>query len=122
VGLALLQNTVSTRQNVVCSVMGGTSKMNSPVHMQERRESLCDEDSPCVGELNADNASIIASERAKSKLFLDLSDLPAERRLGRVQSEGSLREVQLFAQGNDCVKVACFGVGKRGSGLPSRVW
>jgi len=76
--------------------------------MQERRSSFFDEDSPSVGKLHADDPSIIASEQAKSKLFFDLSDLPAERRLGEVQSEGGLREVQLFAQGNDCVQVTDF--------------
>jgi hypothetical protein len=61
--------------------------------MQERRASLFDEDSSSVGELHTDNLSIIASEEAKSKLFFDLSDLSAERRLGEVQSLGGLREV-----------------------------
>ena len=84
---------VPNRQNVVCSIMGGTSEMKSPLHMQERRASLCDEDSPSVGELHTDNPSIVTSEQAKSELFFDLSDLSAERRLGKVQSEGSLGEV-----------------------------
>ena len=68
---------VSDRQNVVCSVMGGACEMKSPLHMQDRRASLCDEDLPSVGELHTDNPSIIASEQAKSKLFFDLSDLSA---------------------------------------------
>jgi hypothetical protein len=112
---------VSNRQNVLCSVMGGTSEMKSPLHMQDRRASLCDEDSPSVGELHTDNPSIITSEQAKSKLFFDLSNLSAERRLGEVQSEGGLRKVQLFAQGNGCVQVAYFDVGEHGSKLRSRV-
>jgi hypothetical protein len=82
--------------------------------MQERRASLLDEDSPSVGEFHTDNPSIIASEQAKSMLFFDLSDLSAERRLGEVQSEGGLREVQLFGQDDDCVQVAYFDVGKHG--------
>jgi len=73
--------------------------------MQERRASLLDEDPPCVGELHTDNPSIIASEQAKSKLFFDLSDLSAERRLGKVQSVGGPREVQLFSQDNDRVQM-----------------
>jgi hypothetical protein len=89
--------------------------------MQDRRASLCDEDLPSVGEFHTDNPSIIASEQAKSKLFFDLSDLSAKGRLGEVQSEGGLGEVQLFAQGNDCVQVAYFDVGKHGSKLRSRV-
>src|SRR5712691_9577569 len=101
--------------------MGGTSEMKSPFHMQNRRASLCDEDSPSVGELHTDNPSIIASEQATSKLFFDLSDLSAERGLGEVQSVGGLREVQLFAQGNDCVQVAYFNVGEHGSKLRSSV-
>ena len=97
--------------------------MKSPLHMQERRASLFDEDSPSVGELHR-QPSIIASEQTKSKLFFDLSDLSAERRLGEVQSEGGLCEVQLFAQGNDCVQVADFEVGEHCSKpqrlIPSR--
>jgi len=73
--------------------MGGTREMKSPLHMQERRASLCDEDLPSVGKLHTDNSSIITSEQAKSELFFDLSDLSAERRLGKVQSEGSLGKV-----------------------------
>jgi hypothetical protein len=92
--------------------MGGTSKMNSSVHMQERRASLFDEDSPCVGELHTDNPSIIASEQAKSMLFFDLSDLSAERRLGKVQSVRGPCEVQLFGQDNDGVQVTDFNVGE----------
>ena len=55
-------------------------------------------------------------------LFFDLSDLFAERRLAEVQSVGGLREVQLFAQDNDCVQVAYFDVGEHCSQLRSRVW
>ncbi|SPF32821.1 hypothetical protein SBA1_110028 [Candidatus Sulfotelmatobacter kueseliae] len=113
---------VSNRQNVVCSIMGGTSEMKSPLDMQDRRASLCDENSSCLRQFDADNPSIIASEQAKSKLFLDLSNLSAERRLGEVQSEGGLREVQLFAQGNDRVQVAYFDVREHGSQLRSRGW
>ncbi len=102
--------------------MGCTSEMKSPLDMQERRASFCDEDAPGVGELHTDNASIITSEQAKSKLFFDLSDLSAERRLGEVQSVGGLREIQLFAQGNGGVQVAYFDVGEHGSQLRSRVW
>jgi len=80
--------------------------------MQERRASLFDEDSPSVGELHTDNPSIVASEQAKSMLFFDLSDLSAERRLGKVQSVGGPREVQLFGQDNDRVQVAYFDVGE----------
>src|SRR5208282_391490 len=101
--------------------MGGTSKMKSPLHMQDRRASLCDEDSSGVGELHTDNPSIIASEQAKSKLLFDLSDLSAERRLSEMQPKGCLREVQLFAQGNDCVQVAYFDVGKHCSNPRPRV-
>jgi hypothetical protein len=50
-------------------------------------------------------------------LAFDLSDLSAQRRLGEVQSEGGLREVQLFAQGNDGVQVAYFDVGGHGPSL-----
>ena len=92
--------------------MSGTSKMNGPVHMQERRPSLFDEDSPCVGDLDPDNSAIIPSEEAKSMLSFDLSDLSAERRLGEVQSKGSLSEVQLFSQDNDRVQVTYFDVGE----------
>jgi hypothetical protein len=73
--------------------MGGTCEMKSPLHMQERRACLCDEDLPSVGKLHTNNPSIIASEQAKSELFFDLGDLSAERRLGKVQSEGSLGKV-----------------------------
>jgi hypothetical protein len=73
--------------------MGGTSELKSPLHMQDRRANLFDEDSTCVGELHTDDPSIIASEQAKSELFFDLGDLSAERRLCEVQSLGGLREV-----------------------------
>lgn len=92
--------------------MGGTSEMKSALHVRDRGASLFDEDSPRVGEFHTNNPSIIASEQLKSELFFDLSDLSAERRLGEVQSEGGLGEVQLFAQGNDRVQVAYFDVGK----------
>jgi len=55
-------------------------------------------------------------------LFFDFSDLFAERRLAEVQSVGGLREVQLFAQDNDCVQVAYFDVGEHCSTTRSRVW
>jgi hypothetical protein len=48
---------------------------------------------PSIGEFNTDNSSIVTSEQAKSELLFDLSDLSAERRLGEVQSEGSLGKV-----------------------------
>ena len=95
------------------------SKMKSPLHVRERRASLFDEYSPCVGEFDANNPSIVAREQAKCKLFFDLGDLSAKRRLSEVQSESSLREVQLFAQGNDRVQVAYFNVGKHCS-APAR--
>jgi hypothetical protein len=80
--------------------------------MQERRASLFDEDAACVGELHTDDPSIIACKQAESMLFFDISDLSAERRLGEVQSESGLREVELFAQDNDRVQVSYFDVGK----------
>jgi hypothetical protein len=48
-------------------------------------------------------------------LFFDLSDLFAERRLGDMQSVSGPREVQLFAQYNDCVQVPEFNVGEHWS-------
>src|SRR5271168_3086301 len=101
--------------------MGGTSELKSPLHMQDRRASLGNEDSSRICEFHTDNPSIIAGEQAESKLFFDLSNLSAERRLGEVQSEGGLGEVQLFAQGNDCVQVAYFDVGKHCSNPRPRV-
>jgi hypothetical protein len=98
--------------------MGGTSELKGPLHMQDRRARLCDEDSSSVGKLHTD---IIASEQSKSKLFFDLSDLSAERRLSDVQSEGGLSEVQFFAQGDDCMQVAYFDVGKHSSNPRPRV-
>jgi len=83
--------------------------------MQERRGSLFDEASPSVGELHTDKPSIIASEQAKSKLLFDLSDLSAERRLGKVQSVGGPREVQLFGQDNDGVQMTYFSPGEHSS-------
>jgi hypothetical protein len=80
--------------------------------MQDRRASLFDEDTPCVGELHTDNPAIIASEQTKSMLIFDLSDLSAERRLGKMQSVGGLREVQLFGQDNDCVQVTDIEIGE----------
>jgi hypothetical protein len=89
--------------------------------MQERRACFCDEDLPSISKLHTDNPSIVTSEQAKSELFFDLGDLSAERRLGKVQSEGSLGKVQLFAQGNDGVQVAYFDVGKHCSNPRPRV-
>ena len=48
----------------------------------------------------------------KSDLFFDLSDLSAERRLGKVQSVGRPREVQLFGQDNDGVQITYFNPGE----------
>jgi hypothetical protein len=50
----------------------------------------------------------LASEQMKSKLFFDLSDLSAERRLGKVPSVGGPREVQLFVQDHDGVQMTYF--------------
>jgi hypothetical protein len=73
--------------------MGGTCEMKSPFHMQDGRTSLRDEHSPSVRKLYTDNPSIVTGEQTKSELFFNLSDLSAERRLGKVQSEGSLGKV-----------------------------
>src|SRR6266849_8167366 len=51
----------------------------------------------------------------KSMLFFDLIDLFAECRLGDVQPIGSPREIQLFSQDNDCVKVTYFDPGEHRS-------
>jgi hypothetical protein len=101
---------VSDHQNVVWFIMGGTSKMNSPLHVRERRPSLFDEDTSRVSELH--NLFIVASEQVKSIVFFDLSDLFAERRLGNVQSVGGPSKAQLLGQNNDCVQVPEFNVGE----------
>ena len=44
-------------------------------------------------------------------LLFDLGHLSAKRRLGKVQSEGSLGKVQLFAQGDDGLQVAYLTLG-----------
>jgi len=48
-------------------------------------------------------------------LIFDLSDLSAERRLGKMQSVGGLREVQLFGQDNDGVQMTYFNPGEHSS-------
>src|ERR1019366_4449888 len=103
---------VPNYQIVVSSIMSDTSKMNGPLHMQQRRAGFFDEDPACVGELHTDNPPIVASEQLKSMLFFDLCDLSAERRLGDVQSVGGPSKVQLLGQNNDCVKVTHFNVGE----------
>jgi hypothetical protein len=90
--------------------MGGTSEMNSPFHMQERRASLFDEYTPGIREFH--DPSLIASEQVKFMLFFEVGNLLAERRLGDVQSVRGPREVQLFGQDNDCVQVTDFEVGE----------
>jgi len=102
---------VSNYQIVVSTIMGYTSKMNGPLHMQERRAGFFDEDPACVGEVHSDNPPIIAGKQLKSKLFFNLSDLPAECGLGDVQSVGGVRKVQFLGQNNDCAKVTHFDVG-----------
>jgi len=97
-------------QNAIAALMSGTSEMNSPLHMQERRASLFDEDTPGIREFH--NPSLIASEQVKSMLFFKVGNLFAERRLGDVQSVCGPREVPLFGQDNDCVQVADFEVGE----------
>jgi hypothetical protein len=89
--------------------------------MQERRASLFDEDSPSIGELHTDNPSIIASKEARSMLFFDHTDLSAKSKLGEVQSEGGLRDVELFAHDSDRVQVTDFNVGEHCSKPRSRV-
>jgi hypothetical protein len=101
---------LSNQQDVVSSIMGGTGKMNSPLHVRERRASLFDEDTSSVSEF--DNSFLVASEQMKSKLFFDLSDLLAERRLADAQSLRSVREVEFLGQNNDCVQVTHFNVGE----------
>jgi len=103
---------VPNYQIVVSTIMGDTSKMNGPLHMQERSAGFFDEDPACVGEIHSDNSPIIAGKQLKSKLFFNLSDLPAERGLGDVQSVGGLRKVQFLGQNNDCAKVTHFDVGE----------
>jgi hypothetical protein len=88
-------------QNAIAALMSGTSEMNSPLHMQERRASLFDEDTPAIREFH--NPSLIASEEVKSMLFFEVGNLLAECRLGDVQSVRGPREVPLFGQDNDCV-------------------
>src|SRR5271157_3992955 len=90
--------------------MGNASKMKSPLHMQEYRSDLFDEDPPGVSDLH--NLFIVASEQVKSIVFFDLSDLFAERRLGDVQSVGGPSKAQLLGQNNDCVQVPDFNVGE----------
>ena len=51
----------------------------------------------------------------KSVVFFDLDNLFAECRLGDVQSVGSPREVQLFSQANNRVKVTYFDPGEHRS-------
>jgi len=101
---------VSNQQNVVSSIVSGTSKMNSPLHMRERRASLFDEDTSSVSEFH--NPFLVASEQMKSMLFFDLSDLLAERRLADAQSLRSAREVKFLGQDNDCVQVTYINVGE----------
>ena len=101
---------VSNYQIVLSSIMGDTSKMNGPLHMRERRASLFDEDTSSVSEF--DNPFLVASEQTKSKLFFDLSDLLAERRLADAQSLRSVREVEFLGQNNDCAQVTHFNIGE----------
>ena|ERR1700687_602734 len=101
---------MSNQQNVVSSIVGGTCKMNSPLHMRERRASLFDEDTSSVTEFH--NPFLVASEQMKSMLFFDLSDLLAERRLADTQSLRCAREVKFLRQDNDCVQVTYINVGE----------
>src|SRR5208337_624671 len=91
--------------------MGGTGKMNSPLHVRQRRASLFDEDTSSVSEF--DNPFLVASEQMKSMLFFDLSDLFAERRLADAQSLRSVREVKFLGQNNDCLQMAHINVGEQ---------
>jgi hypothetical protein len=86
------------------------SEMHSPLRMEERRASLFDEGTSGIREFH--NPSCVASEQVKSMLCFEVGNLFAKRRLGYVQSVRGPREVQLFGQGNDCVQVAYFDVGK----------
>jgi hypothetical protein len=97
-------------QNAIAALMSGTSEMNSPLHMQERRASLFDEDTPGIREFH--NPSLIAGKQVKSMFFFEVGNLFAERRLGDVQSVRGAREVPFFGQDNDCVQVADFEVGE----------
>ena len=54
----------------------------------------------------------------KSMLFFDLSDLFTECRLRDVQPVGSPREIQVFSQANNRVKVTYFDPGEHGSKPP----
>jgi hypothetical protein len=94
--------------------MGSTSKMKCPLHVGEGRAGLFDEGSTCIGQLHG--ASPIASEQMKSKLFFDLSNLLAERRLADAQPLRSTREIKFLGENNDGVQVTYFNPGEHVSG------
>jgi hypothetical protein len=109
---------VSNRQNVIETLVCGTSEMHSSLCIQERRPSLLDEDTAGLRQFH--NPARIASEEMKLMLFFEVGNLLAERWLGNVQSVRSPCEVQFFGQDNHCVQVTDFEIGEHIAQNPRR--
>jgi hypothetical protein len=94
--------------------------MHSPLRVEKRQASLFDEDTAGIRHFH--NASFIADEEVESMLVFEVGNQFAEGRLGYAQSLRRPCEVQIFGQGNDCVQVAYFNVGKHCSEPRTRIW
>ena len=64
---------------------------------------LLHEHAPCLGELHL---ALGAMEERDPKLFFELPDLMAERRLAEIQPFGGAAEVERFGQRDDVAKVS----------------
>jgi hypothetical protein len=103
---------VPNSQNAI-PVAGGAPELNRTLYVQSAERASSTTMPPTS--VSSTFLLFLASEQMKSKLFFDLSDLSAERRLGKVQSVGGPREVQLFGQDNDGVQMTYFNPGEHSS-------
>jgi hypothetical protein len=73
------------------------------LRLGQREPRLAEKGASGVGELDA---PLVAREEGGAELALEIADLPAERRLGDVQSRGRVTEVQLLGDGDEVAEVA----------------
>ena len=101
---------MSDVQDLVIPLIGGTSRVNSPLGMKDRDASVCDEGFAGVRDIY--HPSLFTNEKLHSVLGFKVGDLLAEGGLCDMQSKRGLGEVQLFGQDNDRVQVPNFDIGE----------
>jgi len=85
---------MSYRQDAIGSLICHASHLHRSISMQKCTASLLDKNTPCISQFNSPTLS--TSEQMESMLCFEISDLPAERRLGDMQFVRGPSEVQLL--------------------------